>query len=161
MTDESKKPEGQAKVSGKGTGRKPPPAEYRWKKGQSGNPKGGPRKEVSITALVKEELEKQADRNGEMLFNKDGSPKTWAQLVAMAIVRRTVGGNSTAMKELLDRVDGKVPQPLQHTGRDGEPIEVNVKNERQKIRELLEDPDLRDATIAIAQKLNDGGRKSG
>ncbi|MBI4459468.1 MAG: hypothetical protein HY648_05360 [Acidobacteria bacterium] len=47
-------------------GRRPPPVETRWKKGVSGNPKGRPKKEDSLTSLLQEEIEKicPADREG-------------------------------------------------------------------------------------------------
>ena len=77
--------------------------EKQWKPGQSGNPNGRPTKDVCITSLIKEFLEKEAD----------GS-KTHAQLVAEAIVKLAEDhhfkGNVSAIKELLDRIEGKVPE---------------------------------------------------
>jgi len=71
-----------------------------YKKGQSGNPEGRP-KDI-ITSLIKELLEQEV---------KGG--KTHAQLVAEAIVKLSEDslfkGNVSAIKELLDRVEGKVP----------------------------------------------------
>lgn len=70
--------------------------------GQSGNPSGRPLKDICITSLVKELLEQEAEGG-----------KTHAQLVAEAIVKLSEDhhfkGNVSAIKELLDRVEGKVP----------------------------------------------------
>lgn len=76
---------------------------YHWKPGQSGNPNGRPPKDICITSLVKEFLEQEA---------KDG--KTHAQLVAEAIVKLAEDyhfkGNVSAIRELLDRIEGRVPE---------------------------------------------------
>lgn len=76
--------------------------QYQWKLGQSGNPRGRPPKDICITSLVKEFLAKEAQGG-----------KTHAQLVAEAIVKLAEDyrfkGNVSAIKELLDRIEGKVP----------------------------------------------------
>lgn len=75
---------------------------YQWKPGQSGNLKGRPPKDICITSLVKEFLVKEAQGG-----------KTHAQLVAEAIVKLAEDyhfkGNVAAIRELLDRIEGKVP----------------------------------------------------
>ena len=103
-----------------------------FKKGEpSGNPKGRPRKENCITSLVKERLDE--------LVPNDKQKRTWAQVIADALM---VGAmkNPALMKELLDRMEGKVPLPV--TGEDGGPIhhalEFNVADakEAKKIKDL-------------------------
>jgi hypothetical protein len=94
-----------------------------FQKGQSGNPKGRPRKDVCLTSLVKEELEKIAK-------NPDGSPMkdangkvvkmTYYDLLARAIVRGAIKGKTVALKELWDRIDGRVPLPISNP--DGSPV---------------------------------------
>jgi hypothetical protein len=44
--------------------------------------------------------------------------KLWAMALA---------GDMAAIKELLDRTEGKVSQPLEHTGADGKPLDVLLK----------------------------------
>ena len=69
-----------------------------WKPGQSGNPAGRPPKNISITSLVKAKLLLPAN-NG----------KTYGELVADSLVElATTGKDMVAIKELLDRVEGKV-----------------------------------------------------
>ena len=76
----------------------------RWVKGQSGNPKGRPPKRVSITSLVKEILDEVPEEGKPGVKNTEG--KTWAELVAAALVRGAVEGNSAHLKELLERMEG-------------------------------------------------------
>ena len=80
-----------------------------WMPGQSGNPNGRPKKDVCITSLVKELLEQDA-----------GEGKTYAQLVAEAIVKLSTTpdarGHVPTVKELLDRLEGKVTQPVATEG---------------------------------------------
>jgi len=73
-----------------------------WKPGESGNPKGRPPKNVSITSLVKEILEQEGAQG-----------KTNAQLIAEAMVTLAKDPNKRgfvpALKEVLERIEGKVP----------------------------------------------------
>ncbi len=81
----------------------------RWLKGESGNPKGRPPKDVCITSRVK-----------ELLLRDAGDGKTYADLVAQVIVDGLVdkainlknGINVPLIRELLDRTEGKVTQPI-------------------------------------------------
>ena len=99
----------------KGPGTPPPPEEFRWKKGQSGNPVGRPRKEVCLTSLVKAELDAQAEHQGVLLTNADGTPKTWAHILASAIVRQAARGNPSALSQLWDRIEGKTKEVFEIT----------------------------------------------
>ena len=90
-----------------------------FKKGQSGNPKGRPTKDLCITSLIKDELT-------EIANTKEGKKMTWAQLFAKALVRKACQGHSVAIREVMDRVDGKVPQPVQHTGDPENPVTITI-----------------------------------
>jgi len=73
-----------------------------WKKGQSGNPKGRP---IGSTCSITSELKK-------LLLEKDGErikelAKKWFEMAR--------NGDTTALKELLDRVEGKVLQKVENT----------------------------------------------
>ena len=89
----------------------PPPAEHRWKPGQSGNPRGRPKQ--SITALVREVLARSEfvtyDKAGQPQVNRLPEGVTVADLVAEVIVRQALKGDYPFMKELLERTEGKVP----------------------------------------------------
>ena len=71
--------------------------------GNKANPKGRPPKDVSLTSLLKVEIEKVPP--GE----KQG--RTWRQLLVLAWLSGAMK-NAVLMKELLDRLEGKVTQPI-------------------------------------------------
>ena len=81
------------------TSGKVPPVEHRWKPGQSGNPGGRPKGE-SLTAGLRRRLE--AEHRG----------RTLAEAVIEALVRGAVQGKPQHIKEVLDRVEGKVTDKL-------------------------------------------------
>ena len=82
----------------------------RFKKGEVSNPKGRPRKELSITSILREQL-------GEPC-QKDPS-KTWAEWLALRALE-LAGENPSYYKELMDRLEGKVVFPIATE----EPIDV-------------------------------------
>mgnify|MGYP001571892995 CR=1 FL=1 len=96
----------------------------RWKKGQSGNPVGRPRKDLTLTSLIKKYLEEvpQIEIGGKV------NTRTWRELVAQAWLVGAYKGNSLLFKELLERLDGKTPQPL--TGVGGGPLTIRVEYEK-------------------------------
>lgn len=87
----------------------------RWKKGESGNPKGRQRKDVSLTSLLKVEMEK--------LVPGDKEGRTWREFLVFAWMRGAAT-KPVLLQELLNRLEGKAVQPLEHTGKDGGPIET-------------------------------------
>ncbi len=78
-----------------------------WKPGQSGNPKGRPKKENSITSLMKQYL-------GEIADTRTG--KTHAVLAAEALIAGLIDLNPTAVKEVLGRLEGPVVQKIDVKG---------------------------------------------
>lgn len=76
----------------------------RWKPGQSGNPKGRP-----LSKPYKEALEQQL----AALALKNGiDPDRGYEVIAAAHVAKAMTGDMAAIKELADRIDGKVPNPI-------------------------------------------------
>ena len=106
----------------------------RWGKGQSGNPKGRPKKEHTLTSLLKDELKK-----APKLTDKGGkkNTKTWEQLLAEALpaaaYKALLKGDMRPYTLILERVEGKVPQPL--TGKEGGPIETQFVSD-ETMREI-------------------------
>ncbi len=85
-------------------GYRKPPKDNRWKRGQSGNPKGRPKNTVYLSEMLRDQLDQVPD-------TIDGEPntKTWRDLICDSILRAAVKGNQPALtKELLDRIEGKV-----------------------------------------------------
>ena len=103
----------QANIRGKGNP---------WKPGQSGNPKGRPKKDVSLTSL----LIKYLNEVPHVLIDKRLNTKTWRELLVQAWLVGAHKGNATLFTQLLERVEGKVAQPI--TGSEGEPLMAPIIN---------------------------------
>lgn len=88
--------------------------------GQSGNPNGRPKSKPFKDALRKA-LEEAGDNERAL------------SLVAMALVAKAQMGDVRAIKELADRLDGKVTQPI--GGDDDDPLNII-----HTIRRVIVDP---------------------
>lgn len=107
--------------NGKNKTKRPlPPAEHRWKKGVSGNPRGRPKKQDSLTTLLQEEIAK--------ICPADREKRTWKELIVRATLQLAMKGNPTALKEVWERLDGKTLQSgkLQLGGDDGKQVVIKV-----------------------------------
>lgn len=89
--------------------------------GKSGNPKGRPPLDRSLTELLREILE-QNEIGGKKL--PDG--KRVKNLVAEALVKQALKGGSRHIVEIYNRVDGKVTEKVEHSGLGGGPIAVDA-----------------------------------
>lgn len=92
-----------------------PPPEYRWKKGQSGNPGGRPKGYSPTAALLR------------ILAMEDPEkfrPRTGADHVAWSLYMRAVDAEKdgvAACRTALERADGAVPQAMDLTHREIDP----------------------------------------
>ena len=84
-----------------------------FQKGGNANPKGRPSKDVSLTSLLKIEIEKVPP--GEK------QNRTWRQLLVLAWLTGAMK-NPALLKELLERLEGKVTQPI--GGEGGGPVRI-------------------------------------
>lgn len=113
MTNETKTPP--IDISGKNSGRMGRMENLKpWKPGQSGNPKGCPPKAVRLSAILEAHLNDIAD--------KDAKKRPWKELFVEAVVKMAIKGNGTVIREIFDRIDGKIPLPLRHGGDKSEPL---------------------------------------
>jgi hypothetical protein len=101
-------------------GRPLPPVDTRWKKGTSGNPRGRPKKQDCLTQLLRDEIQK--------ICPADREKRTWKALIVRATLQLAMKGNATALKEVWERLDGKVLQNerLQLGGADGKQVTIEV-----------------------------------
>jgi ribosomal protein L17 len=99
---------------------------YQWKPGQSGNPGGRPRRKPLTEAL-------------ELLL-QETDPRTKKQnlvLIIEALVKKAKKGDTTAIRETLDRVEGKTVQPI--SGPEGGAIPVSVEGVDEALAKLLDE----------------------
>ena len=85
-----------------------------YQKGQSGNPKGRPKKGTAMADALRTVLNK----------SEDGRQNKRA--VAEKLVEMARSGNLEAMKLLFERVDGKVPETRVLEGSKDAPVAIKV-----------------------------------
>jgi len=112
-------------------GDRDPPKHSQFKPGNQEGKKG--KRGASIVKYINVYL-KQKLNGIDSIFKEDGAEMTGGELVAAKLLEKAIIGHDvSAIKELLDRVDGKVPQKNEHSGEDGGPIEhYMVSDEEMK-----------------------------
>ena len=100
-------------------------ARGRFAPGNCANPNGRPKKDVSLTSLLKEEITKipSGERQG----------RTWRQLLVLAWLTGAMK-NPVLLKELLDRLEGRPTQIV--TGAEGGPIKIEIQGLLEKLKRL-------------------------
>ena len=73
------------------------------------------KKDYSITRIIKEMLDEPAEERFLDVQDK-GKSLTWRQAIAERILIEAVRGNAKVTGELLDRLEGKVTQPVANEG---------------------------------------------
>ena len=81
---------------------------------------GRPKKQDSLTNLLREEIKK--------ICPADREKRTWKELIVRATLQLAMKGNATALKEVWERLDGKILQTekVQLAGTEGREIKINV-----------------------------------
>jgi len=91
-----------------------------WKPGQSGNPKGRPKKGKTITDALNKYLNQK----------EPGSEITRKQQLIQSIYSLAVDeGDLLAIKYIIDRIDGKPVETKEISGPEGEPVQLFVSND--------------------------------
>jgi Family of unknown function (DUF5681) len=109
-------------------------AAYQFKPGESGNPSGRP-KRLPVTDYLREQLEGtipkamlEAMKEGarQVFFEIYGPEPTFGQMIAFKLVQMSAKGDLFAIREVLERVEGKVAQKTTLTGEDDGPVQFVV-----------------------------------
>lgn len=100
-----------------------------FKKGQSGNPKGRPVGSKDYKTIMWEALEKIANDTG-----KESAEEIYKEILMKGAISARKG-DYRFYKDILDRVHGSAIQKNEHTGKDGEPL---VPDRKQEIDEAIQ-----------------------
>jgi len=94
--------------------------DFRWKKGQTGNPKGRPRG-PTLTTVLKQMLENtytyKDPETGEI--KRDAAGRTNREIIVGATIALATKGHAQALKEVWNRIDGRVPLALENPDGSG------------------------------------------
>lgn len=91
---------------------------YKWKKGQSGNPGGRPKKGICLTTILKDVL--------RTIHTGDKQKRTFAELIAIATATQAIKGNPQALKIAWERMEGRLAQPIEGSSPDKPPIRITI-----------------------------------
>jgi Family of unknown function (DUF5681) len=72
-----------------------------FEKGKSGNPKGRPRNVSSLTVILRKKI--------AQICEYDKQQRTWQEMIVLATLKLAMEGNSSALREVWDRLGGQVP----------------------------------------------------
>jgi hypothetical protein len=104
---------------------------HQFKPGQSGNPGGRPKRQP-ITDYVIDQLDKPIPESmkaklPEIFIEVYGKDATFGQMLAFQLIAQAVKGDMQAVKEVLDRVEGKVKQSVAMAGESSGPVEFTLR----------------------------------
>ena len=95
----------------------------RWVKGQSGNPKGRPKKGFTIAETIR-----------EMLRVKEGTTKKYyLELFAQSVLTRAIKGDPTCTKLVFQYIDGLPVQKIDVDEKGTKTIEIVLKDNKKDI----------------------------
>jgi hypothetical protein len=88
-----------------------------------------------LTTLLKEELERPVrDQNLLETVGAKVGDVTWAQIIAIALIRKAAKGNERAAEIIFERTEGKVKQPV--SAQEDTPPPVRYDYSRLTYQEL-------------------------
>jgi hypothetical protein len=98
----------------------------KFKKGQSGNPKGKPRGVFSMTGVLREMLEQKVlDKEGKPM-KINGREMTYKEAAVLGLLNSGVKGNVLANTEIFNRIDGKQGAGLTLDNDENSISEINI-----------------------------------
>ena len=112
-------------------------ADGKWLPGNNANLNGRPPKAHCVSDLMYELLTKDPD---EVIKAWNEGPKTGAMKVAHSWYKKLATSDMTALKEALDRVEGKVPTPI--VGANDQPLiprPIVFQGGSEKLRKAIDE----------------------
>jgi hypothetical protein len=114
-----------------------------WSAGTSGNPNGRPKGSVSLTTLIRRALD-----GSKLGAEPTPDGRTVAEWLVDNMISHAMKGNAACMKEIMDRIEGKIPAhepPAPSINMEMIARRIREKRDQRRARERLEDPIGRDA----------------
>lgn len=84
-----------------------------FQKGQSGNPGGRGSNGRPISESLRMLLRAEEDDVTSGAYRKPRGSRTVAEAIAMTLIRKSIAGDPAAIKEVLDRTEGKAVQAIE------------------------------------------------
>lgn len=104
-----------------------------WPKGVSGNPGGRPKKK-----LITDELERLLKQEAP-----EATGKSWATVIAEALLNQARRGDVRAITELANRIEGKPLQPVELSGdNDLDTLAERMEKARKRVLADMSDEEL-------------------
>lgn len=97
---------------------------YWWKRGQSGNPAGRPPNKPTLTEYMKARIHEVCET--------DRKKRTYGEILADRTIVLALEGNATALREVFDRIDGRLAQPIEGK------IDVTTQHTERRLLQILE-----------------------
>ncbi|HUN55844.1 MAG TPA: hypothetical protein VMU29_11870 [Smithella sp.] len=88
---------------------------------------GRPEGSLSLTNAIKKILKSVDEKTGKRILD----------LLATATIKHAMQGKDAYLKVIMERLEGKVPDKTENTGKDGGPVTMRIIYEDQK-----KDPDM-------------------
>lgn len=93
-----------------------------WKKGQSGNPAGRAKGGKLLSTTLKNIIASKFSKKYTSIITDEETELTGGEIIASRLFADAADGDLAAIKEIFDRVDGKVPDKL--AGDEDEPLRI-------------------------------------
>lgn len=103
------------------------------KKGEVRNPKGKPKGTKNFKTIIEEFLSVETDAMNPMSGKLE--KLSVGQQIVIALLTKAKKGDVSAIKELLDRIDGKAKIELKHSGE----VSTGAKEVAQLLQKLIQD----------------------
>lgn len=103
-----------------------------FKPGVSGNPAGKPKGTRSMGTILREMMSEEVS----VLENGQQVRKPFADIIIRKLIKKANEGNIQAIREIFDRVDGKVGQEIELSSPDNSPRFVVIVKNKQTAKEV-------------------------
>lgn len=106
-----------------------------WEKGQSGNPNGRPKKQNTLTDILKELGESNK-------VDIKGKTVEWKTALMYKLWQLALGGDKASIQHIYDRYEGRPKDKIEHSGSIGELDEETIKEQINELLKLREKDEL-------------------